>query len=109
MGTVHGEDLPYIFGAPLVNSLSHFPRNFTKSESSLSETIILFWTNFAKTGDPNDPRTENENSNNEKAKGKSEEFRGQNIMTLIRNTYLSVMENLSLFSVVNLILNGLFL
>ncbi|PRD36347.1 UNVERIFIED_CONTAM: nlg-1 [Trichonephila clavipes] len=50
MGTVHGEDLPYIFGAPLVNSLSHFPKNFTKAESSLSETVMLFWTNFAKTG-----------------------------------------------------------
>lgn len=30
MGTVHGEDLPYIFGAPLVEGFSHFPRNYTK-------------------------------------------------------------------------------
>lgn len=50
MGTIHGEDLPYIFGAPLVNSLSHFPRNFTKAEAALSEAVILFWTNFAKSG-----------------------------------------------------------
>ncbi|KAF8766907.1 Neuroligin-4 like protein [Argiope bruennichi] len=72
MGTVHGEDLPYVFGAPLVNSLSHFSRNFTKSESSLSETVIMLWTNFAKYGDPNEPHTDNENVSNEKIKGKFE-------------------------------------
>ncbi|GFY61682.1 neuroligin-2 [Trichonephila inaurata madagascariensis] len=74
MGTVHGEDLPYIFGAPLVNSLSHFPKNFTKAESSLSETVILFWTNFAKTGDPNEPQLETESSSNEKPKAKAEKL-----------------------------------
>lgn len=30
MGTVHGEDLPYVFGAPLVEGFSHFPKNYTK-------------------------------------------------------------------------------
>uniref|UniRef100_A0A1B0AJ86 COesterase domain-containing protein n=1 Tax=Glossina pallidipes TaxID=7398 RepID=A0A1B0AJ86_GLOPL len=54
MGTVHGEDLPYIFGAPLVDGFSHFPQNYTKSEIALSEAVITFWTNFARTGNPNE-------------------------------------------------------
>lgn len=54
MGTVHGEDLPYVFGAPLVEGFSHFPRNYTKSEVALSEAIMIFWSNFARTGNPNE-------------------------------------------------------
>ncbi|XP_075150944.1 neuroligin 4 [Haematobia irritans] len=54
MGTVHGEDLPYIFGAPLVDGFSHFPQNYTKSEIALSEAVITYWTNFARTGNPNE-------------------------------------------------------
>lgn len=54
MGTVHGEDLPYIFGAPLVEGFSHFPRNYTKSEVALSEALMIFWSNFARTGNPNE-------------------------------------------------------
>lgn len=50
MGTVHGEDLPYIFGAPLVDGFSHFPQNYTKSEMALSEAVMIYWTNFARTG-----------------------------------------------------------
>ncbi|XP_035214795.1 neuroligin-4, X-linked-like isoform X3 [Stegodyphus dumicola] len=52
LGCVRGEDLPYVFGAPLVESLSHFAANYTKSETSLSEAIITFWTNFARHGNP---------------------------------------------------------
>lgn len=54
MGTVHGEDLPYVFGAPLVEGFSHFPRNYTKSEVALSEAVMIFWSNFARTGNPNE-------------------------------------------------------
>ncbi|ALC46886.1 CG34139 [Drosophila busckii] len=54
MGTVHGEDLPYIFGAPLVEGFSHFPQNYTKSETALSEAVMIYWTNFARTGNPNE-------------------------------------------------------
>jgi neuroligin len=50
MGTVHGEDLPYVFGAPLVDGFSHFPRNYTKSEIALSEAIMIYWSNFVRTG-----------------------------------------------------------
>ncbi|XP_044731238.1 neuroligin-4, X-linked-like, partial [Chrysoperla carnea] len=54
MGTVHGEELPYMFGAPLVDGFNHFPRNYTKSEVALSEAVIVYWANFARTGNPNE-------------------------------------------------------
>ncbi|XP_050302601.1 neuroligin-4, Y-linked-like [Anthonomus grandis grandis] len=54
MGTVHGEELPYMFGAPLVDGFSHFPRNYTRSELLLSESFIIFIANFARTGNPNE-------------------------------------------------------
>ncbi|XP_063224894.1 neuroligin-4, X-linked-like [Bacillus rossius redtenbacheri] len=54
MGTVHGEELPYVFGAPLVDGFSHFPRNYTKSEVGLSESVMLYFGNFARTGNPNE-------------------------------------------------------
>ena len=50
MGTVHGEELPYVLGAPLVDGFSHFPKNYTKSEVALSEAFIMYISNFAKTG-----------------------------------------------------------
>lgn len=50
MGTVHGEELPYLFGAPLVDGFNHFPKNYTKWEIALSEAVIIYWTNFARTG-----------------------------------------------------------
>ncbi|CAG9769176.1 unnamed protein product [Ceutorhynchus assimilis] len=50
MGTVHGEELPYMFGAPLVDGFNHFPRNYTRSELALSESFIIFIANFARTG-----------------------------------------------------------
>ncbi|XP_073949169.1 neuroligin-1-like isoform X2 [Choristoneura fumiferana] len=53
-GCIHGEELPYIFGAPLVGGLAHFPRNYTKAEVALSESVMLYWGNFAKTGNPNE-------------------------------------------------------
>lgn len=53
-GCVHGEELAYIFGAPLVASLSHFGRNYTKAEVSLSEAVIAYWSNFARGGNPNE-------------------------------------------------------
>ncbi|GIZ01025.1 neuroligin-4, Y-linked, partial [Caerostris extrusa] len=45
--------MAYVFGAPLVDSLSHFATNYTRAEITLSEIVIKYWTNFAKFGDPN--------------------------------------------------------
>lgn len=53
-GCIHGEDLPYFFGAPLVGGLSHWPKNYTRAEMALSESVILYLTNFARTGNPNE-------------------------------------------------------
>lgn len=49
-GCIHGEELPYVFGAPLVGGFMHFGRNYTKSEIVLSETTMIYWSNFARTG-----------------------------------------------------------
>ncbi|XP_055539112.1 neuroligin-4, Y-linked [Wyeomyia smithii] len=53
-GCIHGEDLPYLFGAPLVGGFSHFSRNYTKSEIALSEAVMIYWSNFIRTGNPNE-------------------------------------------------------
>ncbi|XP_044267603.1 neuroligin-4, X-linked-like isoform X1 [Tribolium madens] len=54
MGTVHGEELPYFFGAPLVDGFNHFPKNYTRSELALAEAVIIYIANFARTGNPNE-------------------------------------------------------
>ncbi|CAK1541355.1 unnamed protein product [Leptosia nina] len=54
MGAVHGEELPYMFGAPLVQGFGHFPQNYTKSEVALAESMMLFVASFVKNGNPND-------------------------------------------------------
>ncbi|XP_073980560.1 neuroligin 3 isoform X1 [Rhodnius prolixus] len=53
-GCVHGEELAYVFGAPLVGGMSHFARNYTKAEILLSEATMTYWSNFARTGNPNE-------------------------------------------------------
>lgn len=52
LGCIHGQDLAYIFGAPLVSGtlLSWFPENYTRAEVALAENYIRLFTNFAKTG-----------------------------------------------------------
>lgn len=49
-GGVHGDELPYVFGAPLVNGISPFPSRYTKNEKKFSSSIMRLWTNFAKSG-----------------------------------------------------------
>ncbi|CAG2169935.1 unnamed protein product [Oppiella nova] len=51
-GCIHGQDLAYMFGAPLVSGMqfSFFSSNYSRAESALSETVMTYWTNFAKTG-----------------------------------------------------------
>ena len=52
LGAAHGDDLAFVFGAPLVPGyqLGLFPTNYSKVEASLSEMVITYWTNFAKFG-----------------------------------------------------------
>ena len=47
---VHGDDLPYVFGAPLVDGIGYFPKKYTAEEKRLSASMMRYWTNFAKTG-----------------------------------------------------------
>ncbi|CAL4108169.1 unnamed protein product, partial [Meganyctiphanes norvegica] len=53
VGCVHGEELAYVWGAPLVPNLAFFKSNFTQPEIKLAETVLSYWTNFATTGNPN--------------------------------------------------------
>ncbi|KAI8772176.1 neuroligin-4, X-linked [Biomphalaria glabrata] len=55
---IHGDELPYVFGSPLVDGVSPFPTSYTNAERMLSEAVMTYWTNFAKTGNPNEPRNQ---------------------------------------------------
>lgn len=54
LGSVRGEDLPYIFGLPLVLGMPNFSQNFSRQDMGVAEAILNFVTNFCKTGDPNE-------------------------------------------------------
>ncbi|XP_046283041.1 acetylcholinesterase isoform X4 [Marmota monax] len=51
MGVPHGYEIEFIFGLPLDPSL-----NYTVQERIFAQRLMRYWTNFARTGDPNDPR-----------------------------------------------------
>ncbi|XP_064422542.1 neuroligin-3 [Latimeria chalumnae] len=51
----HGDEVPYVFGIPMIGPLDLFPCNFSKNDVMLSAVVMTYWTNFAKTGDPNKP------------------------------------------------------
>ncbi|KAF7270908.1 hypothetical protein GWI33_016153 [Rhynchophorus ferrugineus] len=55
LGSVRGEDLTYILGQPLVGGLPFFPQNYSRQDMGVSEALLNFVSNFAKTGDPNVP------------------------------------------------------
>uniref|UniRef100_A0A3B3D3U0 Carboxylic ester hydrolase n=1 Tax=Oryzias melastigma TaxID=30732 RepID=A0A3B3D3U0_ORYME len=44
----HAEDLQYLFGKPFATPLDYAPRH-----RDLSQYMISYWSNFARTGDPN--------------------------------------------------------
>ncbi|XP_062063273.1 bile salt-activated lipase [Lepus europaeus] len=48
MGADHADDLQYVFGKPFATPLGYRPQDRT-----VSKTLIAYWTNFARTGDPN--------------------------------------------------------
>ncbi|KAL7728240.1 hypothetical protein ACLKA6_007347 [Drosophila palustris] len=73
-GCIHGEDLPYIFGAPLVGGLNHFTRNYTKTEISLSEVVMFYWSNFVRTGNPNEQMETEHGSRQERSRYKTIEW-----------------------------------
>ncbi|KAA0719842.1 Bile salt-activated lipase [Triplophysa tibetana] len=48
MGADHAEDLQFVFGKPFSTPLGYWPRH-----RDISGYMIAYWTNFARTGDPN--------------------------------------------------------
>lgn len=56
LGSVRGEDMTYITGLPLVGGAPYFPHNFSRQDMGVSEAVLNFFCNFAKSGDPNEPR-----------------------------------------------------
>jgi para-nitrobenzyl esterase len=50
-GAFHSSELPYIFG-----TLKLLDRPWTQADFTLSQTMANYWSNFAKSGDPNGPR-----------------------------------------------------
>ncbi|XP_015110654.1 neuroligin-4, X-linked [Diachasma alloeum] len=55
LGSVRGEDIAYIFGLPLISGGPFFPLNYSRQDQGVSEAVLTFFTNFAKTGNPNAP------------------------------------------------------
>ncbi|XP_067008135.2 neuroligin-4, X-linked-like [Anabrus simplex] len=58
LGSVRGEDVTYILGLPLVGGQPYFPQNYSRQDMGVAEAVLNFFTNFAKTGDPNEPRVQ---------------------------------------------------
>lgn len=48
----HGHEIPYVMGEPLLDRL---PDIWTDNERKVSAMLMAYWTNFAKTGNPNGP------------------------------------------------------
>jgi para-nitrobenzyl esterase len=49
LGAYHGADVQYLFNR------GGIPAPFNNDQKQLSQTMIRYWTQFAKTGDPNSP------------------------------------------------------
>ncbi|XP_071476201.1 cholinesterase 1-like [Diadema antillarum] len=64
LGPTHAEDIPYVFGYPLMadqpddNEMGR--TKFTDDEALMSVQIMKYFSNFAKTGNPNLSSNENE-------------------------------------------------
>ncbi|KAM6970464.1 neuroligin-3-like isoform 2-T2 [Aplochiton taeniatus] len=53
--SAHGDEVPYVFGIPMLGPTDLFPCNFSRNDIMLSAVVMTYWTNFAKSGDPNKP------------------------------------------------------
>ncbi|XP_013421277.1 cholinesterase [Lingula anatina] len=48
MGVLHGYEIEFVFGDPLNKSL-----NYTAEDLDISRRMMVYWSNFAKSGNPN--------------------------------------------------------
>ena len=53
LGAFHALEIPYVFNTFQVHTFSWLP--FTPTDHKLSAVMESYWTNFAKSGDPNGP------------------------------------------------------
>lgn len=52
----HGDELVFVFGGPFLRDGAVYkPYNYPEEEKKLSKTIMRYWGNFARSGDPNGP------------------------------------------------------
>ncbi|KAM4614479.1 fatty acyl-CoA hydrolase precursor, medium chain-like isoform 2-T2 [Discoglossus pictus] len=51
----HGDELLFVLGAPFYDSDVLLKGNATDEEKDLSRTMMKYWTNFARNGNPNGP------------------------------------------------------
>ncbi|XP_063294090.1 carboxylesterase 5A-like [Pelobates fuscus] len=51
----HGDEVSYIMGGTFINRDVLFRVNATEEEKNLSKTMMKYWANFARNGDPNGP------------------------------------------------------
>jgi para-nitrobenzyl esterase len=56
LGAAHGSEVAFVFGT--LDTQSN-PPHYTEADHQLSEALQQYWTNFAKTGDPNGPNLPN--------------------------------------------------
>lgn len=55
LGSIHLEDIAYLFGYPLATKHTDSSHGFNKQDVAVSESVMNYFTNFCKTGDPNNP------------------------------------------------------
>lgn len=53
LGSFHALEIPYVFGTFQTPTWNWLP--FNSTDQKLSSTMQVYWTNFAKSGDPNRP------------------------------------------------------
>ncbi|KAM5138775.1 fatty acyl-CoA hydrolase precursor, medium chain-like [Mantella aurantiaca] len=52
----HCDDLVFVFGGPFLRDGAFYKsHNYPEEEKTLSRTVMRYWANFARTGDPNGP------------------------------------------------------
>jgi len=49
-GASHGDELSYVFGAPIADGIDPFLSVYTKADKAFSEIVMKYWANFIKTG-----------------------------------------------------------
>ncbi|ELK32029.1 Bile salt-activated lipase [Myotis davidii] len=89
VGADHADDVPYVFGRPFAT-----PLGYRAQDRTVSQAMIAYWTNFARTGDPNqghsavptqwEPYTQ-ENGNYLEINNKMD---GQSMKQHLRSSYL---------------------